>query len=123
MQRAKAHNALCEEREVILAALDNVNGRLLRPRRRSPAALDRLVGQEWPGNVRSPMNVVERTAQLTPGELIDSEDLQLSDDGRASSAGLPEPHIGFDVQASLDAARRLNVTPQDMSKFLKKAGL
>ena len=125
-----------------IAALDNVNSRLLRPKRWSPAALDRLVGQEWPGNVRSLLNVVERTAQLTPGELIDSEDLQLSDDGRASSAGLPEPRAGFDVQTFLDDARRwlferamkksagnasaaarlLNVTPQAMSKFLKKAG-
>jgi len=97
--------------------------------------------QEWPGNVRSLMNVVERTAQLTPGELLDQGDLQLSDDGRPGNAGLPEPHDGFDVQAYLDearqrlferalemssgnasaAARLLNVTPQAVSKFLKTA--
>ncbi|MGA2974990.1 MAG: RNA repair transcriptional activator RtcR family protein [Spirochaetia bacterium] len=123
-----------------MAGLENANSRLSRPKRWSPAALDRLMSLEWPGNIRSLMNVVERTVQLTRGELIDEGDLQVSDDRGALSGDLPEPSLGFDVQAFLDkarsrlferaleksagnasaAARLLNVTPQAVSKFLKK---
>jgi DNA-binding NtrC family response regulator len=124
------------------AALQNANSRLPRPKQLTPAALERLVAQEWPGNVRALMNVMERSAQLTRGDVIDAADLQLSDDGGAPPTGLPEPHVGFDVQAWLDkarhtifhraldlaggnasaAARLLNVTPQAVSKFTRTPG-
>jgi transcriptional regulator with PAS, ATPase and Fis domain len=90
------------------------------------------MSHEWPGNVRSLMNVIERTVQLTQGDLIDKADLLFSDEGTAQTHSLPEPHEGFDVQAHLDeralevlrgsassAARLLNVTPQAVGKFMK----
>ena len=43
-----------------------------------------------------------RAVPLCPGAVIDEADLQFSDDGAATSVGLPGPHVGFDVQAFLD---------------------
>lgn len=37
----------------------------------SPAALDYLIGYEWPGNIRQLENVVERCMVMEPGEIID----------------------------------------------------
>jgi DNA-binding NtrC family response regulator len=122
-----------------ISGLENANRRLSQPRRLSPAALQQLAAREWPGNVRGLLNVIERSVQLSHGELIDAADLQFSDDGGAPAAGLPEPHVGFDVQAFLDvvrrqlfdralqmaegsssgAARLLGVTPQAVSKYLR----
>ncbi|MGH7385529.1 MAG: sigma-54-dependent transcriptional regulator [Candidatus Rokuibacteriota bacterium] len=50
--------------------------RLGRPLLRlSPAAVDWLLRYPWPGNVRELENVVERTAILTRGEVIEPDDL------------------------------------------------
>ena len=123
-----------------VAGLANANKRISRPRQLSPQALVALTAREWPGNVRGLMNVIERTVQLCPSNVIDEKDLQLSDDGAASTVGLPEPHVGFDVQAFLDSARRtlfdralelaegsqagaarlLGVTAQAVGKYLRK---
>jgi len=122
--------------------IENANRRLSRPRRLSTVALQQLAAREWPGNVRGLLNVIERSVQLSRGELIDASDLQFSDDGGAPAAGLPEPHVGFDVLAFLEtvrrrlfdralevaegstsgAARLLGVTPQAVSKYLRVGG-
>jgi len=124
-----------------MAAIDNANRRLSRPRRLTTAALQRLAARDWPGNVRGLLNVIERSVLLSRGEVIDADELQFSDDGGAAAAGLPEPHVGFDVQAYLDdvrrrlfdralelgegsasaAARLLGVTPQAVGKY-QRAG-
>jgi DNA-binding NtrC family response regulator len=125
-----------------IAAVQNACRRLSRPRRLTPAALQCLAAHEWPGNVRGLLNVIERSVQLSTGEVIDAADLQFSDDAAAAAAGLPEPHVGFDVQGFLDDARRrlferalaasrgsqtgaarlLGVSPQAVGKFQKAAG-
>ncbi len=80
--------------------------------------------------------------QLSTNGVIDAGDLQFSDDAVAAAAGLPEPHVGFDVQGFLDDARRrlftralamsgesptgaarlLGVSPQAVGKFQQAAG-
>ena len=92
--------------------------------------------------MRGLLNVIERSVQLSTGNAIDAADLQFSDDAAAAAAGLPEPHVGFDVQGFLDDARRrlferalaasggsptgaarlLGVSPQAVGKFQKSAG-
>jgi DNA-binding NtrC family response regulator len=125
-----------------MAAIENANRRLSRPRRLTTAALQRLAARDWPGNVRGLLNVIERSVLLSTSEVIDVDALQFSDDGgAAAAAGTPEPHVGFDVQAYLDdvrrrlfdralalggggasaAARLLGVTPQAVGKY-QRAG-
>ncbi|MCL1916084.1 MAG: sigma-54 dependent transcriptional regulator [Desulfovibrionaceae bacterium] len=41
----------------------------------SPAALNYLMGYEWPGNIRQLENMVERCLVMQPGEIIDAEAL------------------------------------------------
>ena len=41
----------------------------------SPAALNYLMGYEWPGNIRQLENVVERCLVMQPGEIIEAEAL------------------------------------------------
>ena len=39
----------------------------------TPAAMDRLLGHSWPGNIRELKNVIERAAILTEGDTIDTD--------------------------------------------------
>lgn len=61
--------------KIALQVLEQVNKTLRRPKRLSQAALGRLQGHNWPGNVRDLHNVIERSARLTAKEIIDSDDL------------------------------------------------
>jgi two-component system response regulator AtoC len=45
------------------------------PKKLSPAALDLLQNYRWPGNVRQLKNVIERLVSLSPGPMINVEDL------------------------------------------------
>jgi transcriptional regulator with PAS, ATPase and Fis domain len=128
--------------KIVLQVLDRINASLKRPRRLSQAALARLQGHSWPGNVRDLQNVIERSARLTRGEVIDADDLILSEpvykDDPLSS--LPEPVEGFSIEGFLssarkqlvlkameaargnrsEAARLLGVSPQAVHKYLSK---
>jgi transcriptional regulator with PAS, ATPase and Fis domain len=95
----------------------------------------------WKGNVRELRGVIIRSAQLSPGKLIDPEDL-LFDElfGSRSDESLPEPHEGFDLNAFPTSTRErlverairlsegnrskaaaiLGVTPQAVSQYLHK---
>jgi DNA-binding NtrC family response regulator len=55
--------------------LDRHGSKLGRQRRLSSDALDRLLAYPWPGNVRELENAMERTAILSRGETVGSEDL------------------------------------------------
>jgi transcriptional regulator with GAF, ATPase, and Fis domain len=44
----------------------------------TPAALDKMQKYHWPGNVRELRNVVERAVALSPGPLLDAQDIWLS---------------------------------------------
>lgn len=57
------------------------------PKELTPATLDRLTAQEWPGNIRQLRNVIERTALLSNKEQIEPDDLELG------------PHPGSDRPA------------------------
>ncbi|MGE0760555.1 MAG: sigma 54-interacting transcriptional regulator, partial [Pirellulaceae bacterium] len=53
----------------------------------SPRALEMLQRYRWPGNVRELKNVVERAVLLAQGDVIDLEDLLLSNLATASESG------------------------------------
>jgi transcriptional regulator with GAF, ATPase, and Fis domain len=57
----------------------------------TPRAMDQLVRYRWPGNIRELKNVVERAVVLCRGELIDDEDLLLSNLSTAGDTGEARP--------------------------------
>ncbi len=87
----------------LLAAsiLTKVASRTGQPHRKiSPAALDRLSGYTWSGNVRELENVLARAAVLAASETIEPEDLDL---GVADSDYNEEVSDAQDLQSMIDA--------------------
>ncbi len=71
----------------------------------SAAALERLSGYDFPGNVRELENVLERALALTAGGEIQAEDLQLAPASVELQAG-PADLSGLPLQERLDAVER-----------------
>jgi two-component system nitrogen regulation response regulator NtrX len=61
----------------------------LKPKDFDPAALKRLAGHDWPGNIRELRNAVERLLILTPAEVVTEQDVErmVGDGGRTVAAG------------------------------------
>ena len=126
--------------KLALQLLDKINGTLKRPKRLSQAGLIRLQRQSWPGNVRDLRNVIERSARLSARDVIDEDDLIISEPTSKDDplTLLPEPAEGFSMEDFLsrarkqfmlralevsngkqsEAARLLGVSPQAVHKYL-----
>ena len=76
-----------------------------RTARLSTAALERLAGYDFPGNVRELENVLERALALTAGAEIRAEDLQLAP-ARVVPEAAPAALAGLPLQERLDAVER-----------------
>jgi transcriptional regulator with AAA-type ATPase domain len=129
--------------KMALHVLDRVNATLRRPKRLSPGALTRLQNHDWPGNVRDLENVIERSARLARKDVLEADDLMISEPVTSADplATLPEPRAGFSLDEYLtsarkqlilhaleiakgnqsEAARLLGLTPQAVHKFLRKS--
>jgi DNA-binding NtrC family response regulator len=129
--------------KLALYILDQVNATIKNPKRLSPSALARLENHSWPGNVRDLENVIERSARLTRQDLLDADDLMISEPITYADplAALPEPSEGFSLEDFVgsarkqlilramelargnqsEAARLLGITPQAVHKFLRKS--
>lgn len=72
------------------------------------AAIDQMERYRWPGNVRELRNVVERAVVLARGELVDTDDLNLSNLATAGdSAELLQPLvIGYEPVTLAEMERR-----------------
>ena len=128
--------------KIALHVLDNLNKTLRRPKGLSQAALARLQAQPWPGNVRDLQNAIERSLLMSQEELVDADDLLISDHrfARDPLAALPEPGEGFSIENFLssarkqlvlkaletakgnksEAARLLGISPQAVHKYLSQ---
>jgi transcriptional regulator with PAS, ATPase and Fis domain len=128
--------------KIALHVLDRVNSTLKRRKRLSPDALTRLQNYSWPGNVRDLENVIERSARLARQEVLNADDLMISEPVTYADplAALPEPDENFSLEEYVtsvrnqlilkaieiargnksQAARLLGITPQAVHKFLKK---
>lgn len=62
-------------------------------KRTAPAAIERLVAYDWPGNVRQLENLCWRLAALAPGDTITREDL---DEALAATPGKDDAHAAGD---------------------------
>ena len=124
-----------------LHVLDRINANLKRHKKLSPGALARLQGHSWPGNVRDLENVVERSVLLSQNNVLEADDLMISEPITKSDplAMLPEPSEDFSLEGFLTSARKqmllkalemsegnqskaaklLGVTPQAVHKFIQ----
>ncbi len=129
--------------KLALHILDQVNATIKNPKRLSPNALARLENHVWPGNVRDLENVIERSARLARQDLLDADDLMISQPITYADplAALPEPGAGFSLEEFVasarkqlilramelahgnqsEAARLLGITPQAVHKFLRRS--
>jgi two-component system response regulator PilR (NtrC family) len=129
--------------KLALRVLDRVNAGLRRPRRLAPSALSRLQNQAWPGNVRDLENVIERSLRLATKDVLEADDLLISEPIMTIDplARLPEPGVGFSLEEFLTSARKqlilralemtdgkqsaaarlLGISPQAVHKFLAKS--
>jgi len=126
--------------KIALSILDRINATLRSPKRLSQAALARLQAHAWPGNVRDLQNVIERSARLSRAEILDADDLLITEPVTYADPleALPDPHPGFSMEEYLgsarkqlflrameiakgnqsEAARLLGVSPQAVHKFV-----
>lgn len=130
--------------QIALHLLEDINAKLRRPKRFSREALARLKKYPWPGNVRDLRNVLTQSAMFCKNELIEAENLIITEPLTSSDplVMLPEPMEGFEVNVYLDkvrkqiflraldlaggnqskAARLLGVSAQAVHKFLNDKG-
>lgn len=130
--------------KIALYILDRINETLKKPKRLSTGALIRLQNHSWQGNARDLDNVIERSARLSRKEVLDAEDLMITEPVGDDNSSLTSPdlHQGFSIEKYLadsrkelinkaleiaggnqsEAARLLDISQQAVHKFLKKEG-
>ncbi len=76
----------------------------LQPKTFSPAALDYLIGYEWPGNIRQLENVVERCMVMQPDEIIEVSDLppEVTDEDSQFKSAIDLLPVQLDLADTLD---------------------
>jgi DNA-binding NtrC family response regulator len=79
-----------------LHVLDRVNA-TLRGRNDCHQVPCEAANHAWPGNVRDLENVIERSARLARQDVLDADDLMISEPVTYADplAALPEPRAGF----------------------------
>jgi transcriptional regulator with GAF, ATPase, and Fis domain len=75
----------------------------------TPRALELLQRYRWPGNVRELKNVIERAVLLSPGDMIDVDDLSLSNLATASESGEIVIHRNTFEPLPLDEVERQHI--------------
>jgi len=128
--------------KLALHILDRLNGALRRPKRLSAEALSRLQSHNWAGNVRDLENVLERSIRLCRDDVLDADDLLISEPVTYADPldALPDPYEGFSLEEYLGSARKqlilraldaangnksraarlLKITPQAVHKFVQR---
>jgi len=129
--------------KLALHILDRLNGSLRWPKRLSAKALSRLQSHKWAGNVRDLENVIERSVRLCRHDVLDADDLVITEPVTYADPleALPDPYEDFSLDEFLgsarkqmilraleaangnqsQAARMLGITPQAVHKFLQQS--
>jgi DNA-binding NtrC family response regulator len=69
----------------------------------SPAAVEKLVSWEWPGNIRELRNVIERAVLLAPGPLVRPADVVLGNPGEEA---VPIPSLAGSLEETVERWKR-----------------
>ena len=117
--------ALRERREDVPGLVEHFLARLRREvpamtvREFSSAALEKLMGYEWPGNVRQLRNAVERTAAFLDVEVVEPEHIELEPVGFGLKAGnFAEQMQRLEEALVTDALRRSGYSQKRASEML-----
>jgi DNA-binding NtrC family response regulator len=103
----------------------------------TPAAIDRLTGFDWPGNVRQLQNEIQRAVLLTEGDMIDAADFSVT---RARPDNVESQDTNFTLLEGvernaivqmlketngnkLEAAKRLGIGRQTLYNKIKAYGI
>jgi DNA-binding NtrC family response regulator len=103
----------------------------------TPAAIDRLTGFDWPGNVRQLQNEIQRAVLLSEGDMVDASDLSIT---RARPEGIETQDTNFTLLEGvernaiiqmlketngnkLEAAKRLGIGRQTLYNKIKAYGI
>jgi len=103
----------------------------------TPAAIDRLTGFDWPGNVRQLQNEIQRAVLLTEGDMIDAADFSVT---RAKPDNVESQDTNFTLLEGvernaivqmlketngnkLEAAKRLGIGRQTLYNKIKAYGI
>ena len=103
----------------------------------TPAAIDRLTGFEWPGNVRQLQNEIQRAVLLSEGDMIDAADFSVT---RARPDNIESQDTNFTLLEGvernaivqmlketngnkLEAAKRLGIGRQTLYNKIKAYGI
>jgi DNA-binding NtrC family response regulator len=103
----------------------------------TPAAIDRLTGFDWPGNVRQLQNEIQRAVLLTEGDMIDAADFSVTrakpDSGESQDTnftlleGVERNAIVQMLKETngnkLEAAKRLGIGRQTLYNKIKAYGI
>jgi PAS domain S-box-containing protein len=93
-------------------------------KRFSRAALRRLVEYDWPGNVRELQNVIEHAVILTPGELIEPQNLrELTELGMAGPDGTQSLHQGLKLREKELIAKALKDANGNKKQAAQRLGI
>ncbi len=103
----------------------------------TPAAIDRLTGFDWPGNVRQLQNEIQRAVLLSEGDQVDASDLSIT---RAKPEDIESQDTNFTLLEGvernaivqmlketggnkLEAAKRLGIGRQTLYNKIKAYGI
>jgi transcriptional regulator with PAS, ATPase and Fis domain len=103
----------------------------------TPAAVDRLSGFDWPGNIRQLQNEIQRAVLLSEGDTIDAADLSVT---RSKPEGVESQDTNFTLLEGvernaivqmlketngnkLEAAKRLGIGRQTLYNKIKAYGI
>jgi len=86
----------------------------------SDAAVEKLQGYTWPGNIRELKNVLERALFTSHGDTLEPSDIQLPDDQPvAGTVGLTDRNLKeLEKEAVLEALEKTNYVQKDAAKLL-----
>ena len=84
------------------------------------AAIDKLKGYDWPGNIRELKNVIERALFNSEKDTLDAEDIQLPDEQPTGPAAeLTDRKLKeLEKEAVLEALEKTNYIQKDAAKLL-----
>ena len=92
-------------------------------KRLSQMAMQTLTSWDWPGNVRELQNVMERSLLLSKGQIIEAEDIAITEKRRSKSEKSLKPGMTVSEVEKLLILKTLDFTEQNRTKAAQLLGI